>query len=82
MPGARPKYVEIVQDLQAQIDDGRLAPGDALPSETELAERWRVPQHDQGRDPRAAQGRPRTATPSGTRSPSTGPARTRSVSSP
>ncbi|WP_396452484.1 GntR family transcriptional regulator [Actinomadura sp.] len=37
-----PKYVEIAQDLQAQIDGGHLAPGDRLPTEKELAKRWEV----------------------------------------
>lgn len=37
-----PKYVEIAQDLQAQIHAGSLAPGDRLPTEKELADRWDV----------------------------------------
>ncbi len=37
-----PRYVEIAADLQARIDDGRLEPGDRLPTEKELAQRWGV----------------------------------------
>ena len=42
MAGRTPKYVEIAQDLQAQIDSGRLAPGKRLPTEKELALKWKV----------------------------------------
>lgn len=42
MAGRTPKYVEIAQDLQAQIDSGRLAPGERLPPEKELALKWKV----------------------------------------
>lgn len=42
MANRTPKYVEIAQDLRAQIQEGSLAPGDALPSEKELARHWRV----------------------------------------
>lgn len=37
-----PKYLQIAQDLQAQINSGKLAPGDRLPTENELADRWGV----------------------------------------
>ena len=37
-----PRYVEIAEELQAQIAGGRLAPGDRLPTEKELAQRWDV----------------------------------------
>lgn len=42
MANRTPKYVEIAQDLQAQIDSGRLAPGTRLPAEKELALKWNV----------------------------------------
>jgi DNA-binding GntR family transcriptional regulator len=35
-PGFTPYYVEIMNDIRAQIADGRLAPGQALPSTSEL----------------------------------------------
>ena len=37
---AAPKYLQIADDLAAQIRAGELAPGDAVPSETELMERY------------------------------------------
>ncbi|MFG2086442.1 MULTISPECIES: GntR family transcriptional regulator [unclassified Spirillospora] len=37
-----PRYQEIAQDLHAQIEEGTLAPGDQLPTETELADQWKV----------------------------------------
>jgi GntR family transcriptional regulator len=37
-----PKYVEIAEDLRAQIDSGLLAPGTRLPAEKELALKWMV----------------------------------------
>ena len=40
-PGA-PRYVQIQQDLAAQIADGALRVGDALPSEVALSARYRV----------------------------------------
>ena len=42
MADATPKYLQIAQELRAQIDAGSLAPGDRLPTEKELAERWDV----------------------------------------
>ncbi|MGI5322495.1 GntR family transcriptional regulator [Actinomadura nitritigenes] len=42
MAATSPKYMEIARDLQAQIETGKLAPGDRLPTEQELAERWDV----------------------------------------
>ncbi|MFC4908407.1 GntR family transcriptional regulator [Actinomadura gamaensis] len=40
-PPARPRYKLIALDLRAQIEDGTLEPGTALPSERELCERYR-----------------------------------------
>ncbi|TDC76960.1 GntR family transcriptional regulator [Actinomadura sp. 7K507] len=37
-----PRYTEIALELQAQIEQGTLAPGDRLPTEKELADRWVV----------------------------------------
>ena len=37
-----PKYVEIAQDLRAQIEDGTLPPAAQLPTEKDLVERWKV----------------------------------------
>ncbi|MFC4050845.1 GntR family transcriptional regulator [Actinomadura syzygii] len=37
-----PKYVEIAQDLRAQIEDGTLPPAAQLPTEKELVEHWDV----------------------------------------
>lgn len=39
---AKPKYLQIADDLAAQIRSGVLAPGDAVPSEAELMERYGV----------------------------------------
>ncbi|OZB80377.1 MAG: hypothetical protein B7X41_17985, partial [Microbacterium sp. 14-71-5] len=33
-------YTQIADDLRALITAGRLRPGDAVPTEAELAERW------------------------------------------
>ncbi|MGA6165161.1 GntR family transcriptional regulator [Amycolatopsis magusensis] len=38
----RPVYQRVLDDLQAQITGGELAPGDALPSEEELADKYGV----------------------------------------
>ncbi|MDA4894494.1 GntR family transcriptional regulator [Streptomyces sp. MS2A] len=35
-------YIQIADDLRARIVDGRLRPGDAVPTEADLAERWRT----------------------------------------
>ncbi|MDT3397179.1 GntR family transcriptional regulator [Streptomyces sp. B1866] len=39
---ALPKYEQIAADLRGRIVRGELKPGDALPSERELTERWKV----------------------------------------
>ncbi|GAA1963042.1 GntR family transcriptional regulator [Kitasatospora viridis] len=39
---ALPKYEQIASDLRGRIVRGELSPGDALPSERELTERWKV----------------------------------------
>ncbi|GAA1263699.1 GntR family transcriptional regulator [Kitasatospora nipponensis] len=39
---AKAKYLQIADDLAAQIKSGALAPGDAVPSEAELMERYGV----------------------------------------
>ena len=39
---AIPKYDQIAGDLRGRIVRGELSPGDALPSERELTERWNV----------------------------------------
>lgn len=39
---AKAKYLQIADDLAAQIRSGALAPGDAVPSETELMDRYKV----------------------------------------
>lgn len=36
----RPGYLQIADDLRRKIDDGRLAPGDALPSISRLCEEY------------------------------------------
>lgn len=36
----RPGYLQIADDLRAQIADGRLAPGDVLPSLAELSKQY------------------------------------------
>lgn len=38
----RPRYLQLAEDLRAQILTGQLAPGSAMPSETELAETSRM----------------------------------------
>ena len=35
-------YSQIADDLRAQISSGALRPGDDVPTEAELAERWRT----------------------------------------
>lgn len=42
MANRTPWYVEIAHDLQAQIDSGRIGPGERLPTEKELALQWNV----------------------------------------
>src|SRR4051794_37555757 len=37
-----PPYLRIARDLRARIADGRLAPGDRVPSTRQLARRWNV----------------------------------------
>src|SRR4051794_21669953 len=37
-----PPYLRIARDLRARIVDGRLAPGDRVPSTRQLARRWNV----------------------------------------
>ncbi|MEE1784175.1 GntR family transcriptional regulator [Streptomyces sp. SP17BM10] len=37
-----PAYQQVVSHLREQIDSGALAPGDALPSATEIAREWKV----------------------------------------
>lgn len=39
-PDFVPYYVEIMNDLRAQIADGRLKPGERLPSTTALAKQY------------------------------------------
>ena len=41
-PGASPRYRQIAEELRAQIEGGELAPGDLLPSEAALVDRYRV----------------------------------------
>src|SRR3954470_14022191 len=41
-PGRGPAHAQIERALEAAIDRGRLAPGDRLPAERELAERYGV----------------------------------------
>lgn len=41
-PRKPPAYQRIYDDLKAQIDDGRLAPGDKLPTKFELQVKYRV----------------------------------------
>ncbi|WP_280497416.1 GntR family transcriptional regulator [Nocardia asiatica] len=41
-PGAVPKYSRIAGHLRELIERGELAPGDEVPSERELAARWKV----------------------------------------
>ena len=38
----RPGYLQIADDLRAQIADGRLSPGDSLPSTAQLREQYDV----------------------------------------
>ncbi|MEW2356400.1 winged helix-turn-helix domain-containing protein [Spirillospora sp. NPDC029432] len=38
----RPGYLQIADDLRQQVADGRLAPGDALPSTAQLREQYDV----------------------------------------
>jgi DNA-binding GntR family transcriptional regulator len=38
----RPAYTQIADDLRSAIEAGRIAPGDQLPSTTDLAERYNV----------------------------------------
>ncbi|MFF5265436.1 winged helix-turn-helix domain-containing protein [Actinomadura viridis] len=38
----RPGYLQIADDLRAQVADGRLSPGDALPSTAQLREQYDV----------------------------------------
>jgi DNA-binding GntR family transcriptional regulator len=38
----RPGYLQIADDLRAQVSDGRLSPGDALPSTAQLREQYDV----------------------------------------
>lgn len=38
----KPAYLQVADDLREQIRSGELAPGDALPSTTRLAERYCV----------------------------------------
>nr|BFE32390.1 hypothetical protein GCM10010200_046410 [Actinomadura rugatobispora]BFE32631.1 hypothetical protein GCM10010200_048820 [Actinomadura rugatobispora] len=38
----RPGYLQIADDLRAQVADGRLNPGDALPSTAQLREQYDV----------------------------------------
>jgi DNA-binding GntR family transcriptional regulator len=40
--GASPRYRQIAEELRTRIEDGELAPGDLLPSESALVERHRV----------------------------------------
>ena len=35
-------YLQIAEDLRARIQDGRLAPGESVPTEAELAEEWQT----------------------------------------
>lgn len=42
MADALPKYLQIAKDLQRQIEEGTLKAGDRLPTESELAARWKV----------------------------------------
>lgn len=41
-PPARPLYQRIADQLQAEVDKGRIAPGDRLPAERLLADRFGV----------------------------------------
>lgn len=38
----RPGYLQIADDLRQQVADGRLAPGDSLPSIAQLCQRYEV----------------------------------------
>jgi GntR family transcriptional regulator len=42
LTGSGPKWQQIADDLRAQIDAGDLAPGDPIPSETQLTDRYGV----------------------------------------
>jgi GntR family transcriptional regulator len=42
LTGSGPKWQQIADDLRAQIDTGDLAPGDPIPSETQLTDRYGV----------------------------------------
>ncbi|MFY1653851.1 GntR family transcriptional regulator [Solwaraspora sp. WMMB762] len=42
MPTAKPSFREIVDDIAAKINNGELAPGEKLPSTSELADAYDV----------------------------------------